>query len=98
MKTETIKLRVSTSQKKAIKESSKNSKSMSAWILEKLSPETVCAIKEDKVLGDVIKSCQVVDVILNKRCMAPYCKSLETTSKAVHGATVWLCSTHYDKG
>lgn len=97
MITEQIHFRVHKDKKAAILEASKSSTSLTYWILEILLPhtnykESAVSIEESKVVEPVKES------LTPRRCMAPYCKSLETTSKLVHGATVWLCSEHYDKG
>lgn len=94
MKTEQIHFRVHKEQKAAILEASKGSSNLTDWILGKLIPGH--NLSNSQVDEPIVKTLEIK--VPKRRCMAPYCKSLETTSKLVHGTTVWLCSTHYDKG
>lgn len=72
-----------------------SSKSLTDYVLNRLLPVTP-GIYENQQPSCIVHTLEIK--VPKKRCMAPYCKSLETTSKLVHGATVWLCSEHHDKG
>lgn len=92
MKTEVIKIRVSTEQKQKILELSKSSKSMTDWILEKLLPKTfIGSVDQSPFMGSPLR----VDVKIPsvRKCIHPKCHK-DGQERLVHGMKAWLCEDH----
>lgn len=89
MKNKVIKCRVTEDQFAKIKQIC--GPDMSAWMLQKMLGEDVIKTKDQEPI-EVIK--EIVEVAKPRRCMAPYCKSMEAKEHLVQGMKAFLCDIH----